>query len=73
MIVNNVRSMNYRNIVLFSYGTVFNQEIVETYLVDYQIEIIEALLDDVDEKACFTRLPVEILGSIKNLKVAARD
>lgn len=73
MIVNNVRSMNYRNIVLFSYGTVFNQEIVETYLADYQIEIIEVLLDDVDEKACFTHLPVEILGRFKNLKVAARD
>ena len=38
-----------------------------------KIEIIEVLLDDVDEKARFTHLPVEILGRIKNLKVAARD
>lgn len=69
MIVNNIRSQSYQNIVLFSYGPVFNQEIVDTYLADYHIEIVEVLLDDFDEKAHFPHTPVEILGRVKNLAV----
>lgn len=57
MIVNNILSMSYQNIVLFSYGPVFNREIVEV------------LLDDFDEKSHFPHTPVEILDRVKNLDV----
>lgn len=69
MIVNNIRSLSYQHIILFSYGPVFNKEIVETYLADYEIEIVEVLLDDFDEKSHFPHTPVEILGWVKNLDV----
>lgn len=69
MIVNNIRSMSYQNIVLFSYGPIFNQEIVDTYLSKYDIEIVEVILDDFDEKSHFPHTPVEILGRVKNLDV----
>lgn len=69
MIVNNIRSLSYQHIILFSYGPVFNKEIVETYLADYEIEIVEVLLDDFDEKSHFPHTPVEILGRVKNLDV----
>lgn len=69
MIVNNIRSMSYQNIVLFSYGPVFNREIVDTYLDNYDIEIVEVLLDDFDEKSHFPHTPVEVLGRVKNLDV----
>lgn len=69
MIVNNIRRMSYQNIVLFSYVPVFNREIVDTYLANYDIEIVEVHLDDFDEKSHFPYTPVEILGRMKNLDV----
>lgn len=58
MIDNNIRSMTYYNIVSFSYRPVFNQEIVNTYLINYYIKIGEVLLDDFDEK---THFPIRTL------------
>lgn len=69
MIVNNIRRMSYQNIVLFSYVPVFNREIVDTYLANYDIEIVEVHLDDFDEKSHFPHTPIEILGRMKNLDV----
>ena len=69
MIVNNIRSLSYQNIVLFSYGPVFNREIIDAYLANYDIEIVEVILDDFDEKSHFPHTPVEILGRVKNLDV----
>lgn len=69
MIVDNIRSISYQNIVLFSYGPVFNREIIDTYLANYDIEIVEVILDDFDEKSHFPHGPVEILGRVMNLGV----
>ncbi|QGS37371.1 hypothetical protein FOB80_07730 [Aerococcus viridans] len=69
MIVNNICGIYYQNIMLFSYGPVFNQEILDSYLANYDIEIVEVLLDDFDEKSYFPHTPVEILGRVKNLDV----
>lgn len=60
MIDNNIRSMTYYNIVSFSYGPVFNQEIVDTYLINYYIKIGEMLLDDFDEKTHFPILTLKL-------------
>ncbi|PNL91966.1 hypothetical protein A6J77_006885 [Aerococcus viridans] len=38
-------------------------------LADYDIEVVEVLLDDFDEKSHFPYITVEILGSVKNLDV----
>ncbi|MGH2102604.1 hypothetical protein ACRCJN_07630 [Aerococcus urinaeequi] len=69
MIVNIIRSMTYPNIVLFSYGSVFNQEIVYRYLGNYNIKLVEVILDDFVEKSHFLHTPVEILDRVKNLDV----
>lgn len=69
MIVNNIRSMSSQNIVLFSCGPVFNREIVDTYLANYDSEIVKALLDDFNKNLIFRHTPVEALGRVKNLDV----
>ena len=68
MILNNIHALSYQHIVLFSYGPVFNQQLVREYLPDYDIEIVEVLLDEIDERAYFPHTPVEILNKVRNLE-----
>lgn len=68
MILNNIRALSYQHIVLFSYGPVFNQQLVSEYLPDYDIEIVEVLLDEFDDQAHFPHTPVEILSNVRNLE-----
>lgn len=67
MIVNNIYDLGAKEVVLFSYDSVFLDKIKKDYLENYSIEIKDVILEpNFNKKEGYSYTPLELLSIVKN-------
>ena len=81
MLINNLYDLGVKNVIIFSYNSGFSKQIVDEYLLDFNVEIIEIYLNTMDgpkasevaNKVGYlpfnfpTVTPIDVMYNIKNI------